>query len=107
MPRYMVHRTFPTELPVPVGNGGSEVWQTVVERNAEEGGEKAIGLRNEESNVVAPIEATGSKSTAKGQRRVAQHLERRHELATVFSHEREVARARRGVVDRLRECPDH
>ena len=37
MPRYMVHRTFPDGLQIPVGNGGSELCETIVERNAEEG----------------------------------------------------------------------
>ena len=37
MPRYMVERTFPDGLQIPVGNGGAELCQTVVERNAEEG----------------------------------------------------------------------
>ena len=37
MPRYVVQRTFPDGLQIPVGNGGSELCQTVVERNAEEG----------------------------------------------------------------------
>jgi Protein of unknown function (DUF4242) len=37
MPRYMVHRTFPEELQIPIANGGSDICRTVVERNAEEG----------------------------------------------------------------------
>ena len=37
MPRYVVQRTFPDGLRIPVGNGGPELCQTVVERNAEEG----------------------------------------------------------------------
>ena len=37
MPRYMVQRTFPDGLQIPIGNGGAEVCQSVVERNAEEG----------------------------------------------------------------------
>ncbi len=37
MPRYLVQRTFPDGLQIPVGNGGPELCQTVVERNAEEG----------------------------------------------------------------------
>ncbi|MFZ0974357.1 MAG: DUF4242 domain-containing protein [Solirubrobacteraceae bacterium] len=37
MPRYMVQRTFPDGLQIPVANGGSELCQAVVERNAEEG----------------------------------------------------------------------
>jgi hypothetical protein len=36
MPRYMVQRTFPDGLQIPVGNGGAELCQTVVERNAED-----------------------------------------------------------------------
>jgi hypothetical protein len=37
MPRYMVHRTFPDRLEIPVDNGGADVCRTVVDRNAEEG----------------------------------------------------------------------
>ena len=37
MPRYMVKRTFPAGLEIPVANGGADICRTVVERNAEEG----------------------------------------------------------------------
>ena len=37
MPRYLVHRTFPDKLEIPVGNGGAEACLAVVDRNAEEG----------------------------------------------------------------------
>jgi hypothetical protein len=37
MPRYMVHRTFPDQLEIPVDDGGADVCRTVVDRNAEEG----------------------------------------------------------------------
>jgi hypothetical protein len=37
MPRYIVQRTFPDGLNIPVANGGSEICGTVVQRNAEEG----------------------------------------------------------------------
>ena len=39
MPRYIVERTFPAGLRIPVGDGGAgaEVCLTVVERNADEG----------------------------------------------------------------------
>jgi Protein of unknown function (DUF4242) len=37
MPRYMVQRTFPEGLHIPVQNGGVELCRGVVERNAEEG----------------------------------------------------------------------
>ena len=37
MPRYMVQRTFPDRLEIPIANGGANVCRTVVERNAEEG----------------------------------------------------------------------
>lgn len=37
MPRYMVERTFPEGLHVPVDNGGAELFRGVVELNAEEG----------------------------------------------------------------------
>jgi hypothetical protein len=37
MPRYVVQRTFPEGLHIPVGNGRVEVCRAVVERNAEEG----------------------------------------------------------------------
>jgi hypothetical protein len=37
MPRYMVQRTFPDGLHIPVANGGAELCLAVVERNAEEG----------------------------------------------------------------------
>ena len=37
MPRYMVQRTFPHGLQIPVADGGAEICRTVVERNADEG----------------------------------------------------------------------
>jgi Protein of unknown function (DUF4242) len=37
MPRYVVERTFPEGLNIPVGNGGAELCSAVVERNAGEG----------------------------------------------------------------------
>lgn len=37
MPRYMVQRTFPEGLHIPVENGGAELCRGVVERNAVEG----------------------------------------------------------------------
>ena len=37
MPRYIVHRSFPDGLHIPVGDGGAEACLAVVERNAEEG----------------------------------------------------------------------
>ena len=37
MPRYLVQRTFPDGLHIPIADGGAAVCQGVVERNAEEG----------------------------------------------------------------------
>ena len=37
MPRYMVQRTFPDGLHIPVGDGGADICLAVIERNAEEG----------------------------------------------------------------------
>ncbi len=37
MPRYMVQRTFPDGLQIPIADGGAGVCRSVVERNAEEG----------------------------------------------------------------------
>jgi hypothetical protein len=37
MPRYVVQRTFPDGLEIPIANGGAEVLRGVVDRNAEEG----------------------------------------------------------------------
>jgi hypothetical protein len=37
MPRYVVQRTFPDGLRIPVGNGGADVCLAVIERNSEEG----------------------------------------------------------------------
>ena len=37
MPRYIVQRTFPEGLAIPIANGGAQTCQTVVDRNAEEG----------------------------------------------------------------------
>ena len=37
MPRYMIQRTFPDGLVIPLGDGGAEVCRAVVERNADEG----------------------------------------------------------------------
>jgi Nickel responsive protein SCO4226-like len=37
MPRYMVHRTFPEGLHIPVSGGGAAMCALVVEHNAEEG----------------------------------------------------------------------
>ena len=36
MPRYLVERTFPDTLAIPMTEAGSEVCQTVVQNNAEE-----------------------------------------------------------------------
>lgn len=37
MPRYMVQRSFPDGLHIPVADGGADVCRRVVDRNAEEG----------------------------------------------------------------------
>ena len=37
MPRYIVERTFPDRLEIPVTKGGAEICLGVVERNAQEG----------------------------------------------------------------------
>jgi hypothetical protein len=37
MPRYVVQRTFPEGLQIPIANGGAELCRGVVDRNAEEG----------------------------------------------------------------------
>jgi Protein of unknown function (DUF4242) len=37
MPRYIVERTFPEGLEIPVTTGGADVCRTVVRRNAQEG----------------------------------------------------------------------
>jgi len=37
MPRYMVQRTFPDGLAIPVDDGGAEICRAVIERNADEG----------------------------------------------------------------------
>ena len=37
MPRYIVRRTFPDGLLIPVGNGGADACHAVIERNSEEG----------------------------------------------------------------------
>ncbi len=37
MPRYLVQRTFPDGLQIPVANGGAELCRGVIERNADEG----------------------------------------------------------------------
>ena len=37
MPRYVVQRTFPAGLHIPVENAGSELCRGVIEHNAEEG----------------------------------------------------------------------
>jgi hypothetical protein len=37
MPRYVVQRTFPDGLELPIDNGGVQVCEGVVERNAEDG----------------------------------------------------------------------
>jgi hypothetical protein len=37
MPRYVVQRTFPEGLRIPIENGGAELCRAVVERNTEEG----------------------------------------------------------------------
>lgn len=37
MPRYVVQRTFPDGLEIPIANGGAEVCRTVIERNGQEG----------------------------------------------------------------------
>jgi Protein of unknown function (DUF4242) len=37
MPRYIVERTFPDRLEIPVANGAADICRTVIQRNAEEG----------------------------------------------------------------------
>ena len=37
MPRYIVERSFPEGLRIPVDDGGAEICRTVVERNAQDG----------------------------------------------------------------------
>jgi Protein of unknown function (DUF4242) len=37
MPRYVVQRTFPDGLHIPVDNGGADTCRGVIERNSEEG----------------------------------------------------------------------
>jgi Protein of unknown function (DUF4242) len=37
MPRYVVERTFPDGLQIPVADGGADICRSVVERNNEEG----------------------------------------------------------------------
>ena len=37
MPRYIVHRSFPDGLHIPVGSGGAEACRAVIDCNAEEG----------------------------------------------------------------------
>jgi Protein of unknown function (DUF4242) len=37
MQRYIVQRTFPEGLEIPIANGGADVCRSVVERNADEG----------------------------------------------------------------------
>ena len=37
MPRYLVQRTFPQGLHIPVANGGAELCRGVIARNADEG----------------------------------------------------------------------
>ena len=37
MPRYLVQRTFPDGVEIDVSNGGADVCQTLIERNAQEG----------------------------------------------------------------------
>ena len=37
MPRYLVQRTFPQGLRIPVANGGAELCRGVIARNADEG----------------------------------------------------------------------
>ena len=37
MPRYMVQRSFPEGLQIPIADGGAELCRGVIERNAQEG----------------------------------------------------------------------
>jgi Protein of unknown function (DUF4242) len=37
MPRYMVQRSFPDGLQIPIANGGEEICRGVIETNAQEG----------------------------------------------------------------------
>ena len=37
MPRYMVQRTFPNGLEIPLDDAGAEICRAVIKRNAEEG----------------------------------------------------------------------
>ena len=37
MPRYVVQRTFPQGLEIPVADGGADICRAVIERNADDG----------------------------------------------------------------------
>ena len=37
MPRYMVQRTFPQGLKIPISDGGADICRAVIERNADDG----------------------------------------------------------------------
>ena len=37
MPRYMVQRTFPDGLAIPLGDAGADICRAVIERNADDG----------------------------------------------------------------------
>lgn len=54
--RYLVQRTFPQGLNIPVDNGGVEVCREVVERNAEEATPEAI--RNTAALNQLPVDQT-------------------------------------------------
>ena len=63
MPRYMVHRTWPEKLELPVDNGGAEICRAVVERNGEE------GVNWVHSYVSADKRTTSASTTAPPLRR--------------------------------------
>src|SRR5262245_38849042 len=76
-------------------------------RDAHERGQKAVGVRNDDRHVVAPLEPARAERASEIERRVAQHLEGLQDVATVRSDEDEPARARGGVVERLRDGTAH
>src|SRR5437867_1003841 len=76
-------------------------------RGAQEGREETDGLRDDERDAVASVETAGAEGAAQGAGRVAQRRERHIVLGPVLVHEGVGAGACRGIVERLRNGPNH
>src|SRR5207245_617000 len=76
-------------------------------RRARGGRENAGGLRDDERDAVTRLEAAGAKRAAQGERRVPQRGKAHVALPSIRVHEDAGAGAGRGIVECLRNRPNH